>query len=192
LNQSKIQIVSGQTVVKEFAKEHMAPGELEKIVLAKEQIKDCDKIIVRIESEQKQAAYEPPIATVLPNGDKQFVCTICPKGCHLVAHTKNNGDTDCNSVVITGNSCVRGEVYGKQEAVSPMRVVTSTARVNGFEHIYSVPVKTTAPIPKQKVQDTMQLINTIVVNKPTKRGESVLKNIFGLGVDVVTTKSVGV
>ncbi|MCL2598835.1 MAG: DUF1667 domain-containing protein [Firmicutes bacterium] len=70
-----------------------------------------------------------------------------------------------------------------------MRVVTSTVKTEGFAHTFCVPVKTTAPIPKDKVAKAMQLINAVVVKNPAPRGAVVLRDILGLGVDVVLTKT---
>jgi len=180
---SSIQVVSGDTVIKEFKKEHLAPGELEKIVLTKQQIAECSSIRIGVASQNKHSEYQVPVQTVDPDGSKHFVCTICPKGCSLTAKVQNE------QVEITGNACPRGDVYGKQEAVFPMRVVTSTVKTEGFAHTFCVPVKTTAPIPKDKVAKAMQLINAVVVKNPAPRGAVVLRDILGLGVDVVLTKT---
>ncbi len=53
---------------------------------------------------------------------KELICIVCPRGCHLTVD-ENNG------YAVTGNSCKRGEIYGKAEVTNPVRVVTSTVAV---------------------------------------------------------------
>ena len=47
---------------------------------------------------------------------KEFICIVCPKGCRLKVDDEGN---------VTGNTCIRGEKYGKQEAIDPKRTITS-------------------------------------------------------------------
>ncbi|MGL5663716.1 MAG: DUF1667 domain-containing protein, partial [Cetobacterium sp.] len=53
---------------------------------------------------------------------KEMICILCPMGCHL------NIDIE-NDYKVTGNSCPKGAVYGKEELIAPKRVVTSIVRV---------------------------------------------------------------
>ena len=54
----------------------------------------------------------------------ELICIVCPKGCHLKVDEENG-------YRVTGNSCKRGEEYGKKELTNPTRVITSTVRVTG-------------------------------------------------------------
>ena len=78
-----------------------------------------------------------------------LTCIRCPMGCSLKVTT--NGD----NVTVTGNTCPRGEDYGKQEVTAPVRTVTSTVPVEGGE-IAVVSVKTAGDIPKSKIEDVMK------------------------------------
>ena len=62
-----------------------------------------------------------------------IICIVCPKGCRLTV--------DENTLAVTGNGCPRGAEYGKNELTHPVRVVTSTVRVEGAD-ICRCPVKT--------------------------------------------------
>ena len=53
---------------------------------------------------------------------KNFICIMCPKGCHLTVD-------EANDYQVSGHSCNKGVKYGKAEATNPIRVVTSTVRV---------------------------------------------------------------
>lgn len=110
---------------------------------------------------------------------KQFICIMCPKGCHLTV----DEDNDC---AVTGHSCNKGIKYGKAEATNPVRVVTSTVVVDGGVR-NRVPVKTSDGIPKTHVIDAMQVINQVHLKAPVHIGDVVVKDLLGTGVDVVAT-----
>ncbi len=113
---------------------------------------------------------------------KEFICICCPQGCHLSVD-ENNG------FEVTGNSCKRGAEYGKTEAVAPVRVVTSTVRINGAA-LDKCPVKTNKAIPKEKVFEAVRLIRQVSLNAPVKTGDVVLKGICGTDADVQVTKDI--
>lgn len=112
----------------------------------------------------------------------ELICIVCPKGCHLKVDEENG-------YAVTGNSCERGAAYGKKELVNPTRVVTSTVRIEGAA-LRRLPVKTSADIPKAKIMEAMRLLDGVTIQAPVKTGEAVVKNILGLGVDFIATKSI--
>ncbi len=111
---------------------------------------------------------------------KELTCIICPRGCHLVVDDELN---------VSGNSCPRGAVYAKQELTHPTRTLTTTVRIVSKKEV-SLPVKSDKPLPKEKIFDAMALINKTSVKAPIEIGDVVIKNIFGLDVNIVATKDV--
>ena len=61
--------------------------------------------------------------------------------------------------------------------------------VDGGE-INMVSVKTSDSIPKDKMFDALKLLDNISVTAPVEIGRVIVKDILGLGVDFVATKSV--
>ena len=57
----------------------------------------------------------------------ELTCISCPLGCPLRVETDENGQV----VSVTGNTCKRGEIYGRKEVTAPERVITSTVKVEG-------------------------------------------------------------
>ena len=110
-----------------------------------------------------------------------LICITCPKGCHL---TVDEG----NDYAVTGNSCPRGAEYARNELLHPVRMITSTVRVQGAA-ISRLPVKTDKPLPKEKMFDCMQLINTLNVQAPVKVGQLLAANILDTDVNIVATKT---
>lgn len=115
---------------------------------------------------------------------KELICICCPMGCHLTVD-----DSDRNNIVVTGNTCPRGERYAKDEVICPKRVVTSIVGVAGGE-INMVSVKTSEAIPKDKMFEALGLLDGMIVNAPIEMGQVIAKDVLGLGVDFVATKSV--
>ena len=111
---------------------------------------------------------------------KELVCILCPQGCHLLVD-------EANDYKVTGNRCDKGIAYGKSEIQHPTRVLTSTVRVKS--RLYPrCPVKTDAAIPKALVFDAMALLDCVEPTAPVRRGDIVLEDILGLGVNVIATR----
>lgn len=110
---------------------------------------------------------------------KDFICIVCPRGCHI--HVE--GD------VITGNSCPRGKQYVIQELTDPKRMVTSTFKVKGSDKLVC-PCKTSKEISKNLIFDVMKEINKLEVVPPIKFHQIVIHNILGTDVDIIATKEI--
>lgn len=114
---------------------------------------------------------------------REFICIGCPLGCMMKV------SIDGDEVTVTGNTCIRGEQYGKKEVLSPTRIVTSTVEVNNGK-IPRVSVKTKNDIPKDKIFQCMEEIRRVKVNAPVKIGDIIIPDCAGTGVPVVATKTV--
>lgn len=110
-----------------------------------------------------------------------IICITCPKGCHLSVDEENG-------YAVTGNACPRGAVYGKNELLHPVRVVTSTVRIEGAM-LPRLPVKTDRPLPKEKMFDCMELINGITAQSPVNVGQVLAADILGTDVNIVAAKA---
>ena len=117
---------------------------------------------------------------------KDFYCTVCPSECHLAVTLDGGGSV----VSVTGNNCPRGERFGRQEATCPMRVLASTARLEGSQTGEPlIPVRTREAIPLSLQAQAMDAIRRVHVVAPVKMGDIVLANVCGTGVDVVASCS---
>ena len=111
---------------------------------------------------------------------KELICIVCPKGCHLKVDEENGW-------AVSGNSCPKGAEYGRTALQNPTRVLTSTVCVQGGLH-RRLPVKTTAPIPKELIFEAMESLNGVRLTAPVHLGQVVIPNLLGTGVDVVATR----
>ena len=112
--------------------------------------------------------------------ERQLICIVCPKGCRLIVAGEEN-------LSVTGNSCPKGAEYGVKEVTMPMRVVTSTVKIEGSIHP-TLPVKTNGDIPKQLIPECMAEINSITVHAPVKMGDILVRDILGTGVALVASR----
>ncbi len=111
---------------------------------------------------------------------KDLTCIVCPRGCRL------HIDDDMN---VTGKFCPRGAQYAISELTNPVRTITTSIRVTNRPYTL-VSVKTTNPIPKQKIFDVMKEIDKITVEAPVRIGQIVKTNVLGLDSDIVITKNI--
>jgi CxxC motif-containing protein len=114
---------------------------------------------------------------------KEFVCTVCPNGCILTVEIEDKQVTK-----ITGNDCPRGAVYGKEEAIAPMRILTTTVQVIGAKFPV-VSVKTSGRILKSLLFDVMKQCNQVSVQAPVKIGDVLIHHVLGTNVDIIATKN---
>mgnify|MGYP002519484159 CR=1 FL=1 len=118
---------------------------------------------------------------------KEFYCTVCPSECQLVVTLDENGSI----ATVAGNSCPRGEQFGRQEAICPMRVLTSTMRLKNAETDERlIPVRTRDAIPLSLQTQAMDVIRRTSVTPPVKMGDTLIANICDSGVDLIASCSV--
>ena len=89
---------------------------------------------------------------------------------------------------VTGNSCERGDAYARSEVTSPVRTLTTSVRVTGSDkEILSV--KTEEAIPKNKMEECVDIIKNTVVSAPVLAGDVIIENIAGCGVNLIATSN---
>lgn len=116
---------------------------------------------------------------------RELICIGCPLGCPLSVQIENG-----EVVSVSGNTCKRGEEYGKKEVTNPTRIVTSSVHVQNGE-IEMVSVKTERDIPKGKIFACMEEIRKVTVEAPIRIGDVVIADCAGTGVSIIATKDVG-
>jgi CxxC motif-containing protein len=113
---------------------------------------------------------------------KTITCIECPRGCSLTVDIEN-----CRVTAIKGNQCPKGLLYGKAEVENPMRTLTTTVVAVGLA-LTQVPVRTSKPIPKDRLLDAMKEIRRLRIDKPVFVGDIIAKNFLGLGVELIATR----
>lgn len=112
-----------------------------------------------------------------------MTCIECPKGCRLEI------EADGTRVIsMSGQQCERGVRYGRQEIEAPARTLTTSVLTRGLDP-KMLPVRTTGPIPKEKLFEAMAAVKLLVVTAPVKAGAVVAADFLGLGVDLAACRA---
>ena len=140
-----------------------------------------------------------PDGAAFKMGKNEFICTVCPRGCHLKVEPEKD-------YKVTGNGCPKGKAYGKAEMTNPTRVVTSTVRLkrkslpgelgeDGLSpamdntlYDFRIPVKTSKPIPKAEIMNLMKLVDSIELEERPEIGTVLVRDVLGLDANLVVTK----
>ena len=112
---------------------------------------------------------------------KEMICIVCPRGCALTVSEENG------NVTVVGNACAKGKTYGTEELIAPKRTVTTVVRVSN-RHDTMVSVKTSLPVPKDKMFEVVKICRDISVDAPVFVGEVIASDVFG--ADIVITKEI--
>ncbi len=115
--------------------------------------------------------------------DIDVTCILCPIGCEIRVNRKILS-------IIDGPKCKRGIEYAKNEIINPRRIITTTMYVRNGE-IPLVSVKTSRPIPKDKIFEILNIIKSKSVEAPIEIGQIIIKNILNTNSDIIATKSIG-
>ena len=110
---------------------------------------------------------------------RELTCIVCPRGCTLTVTIADGTVTE-----VVGNACKRGKEYAENECTHPMRTVTSTVRCTDGS---VVPVKTSAPIPKELVGEIMKALCDLRAPADAAIGDTVKSDILGTGAHIVVT-----
>ncbi|MGE5615215.1 MAG: DUF1667 domain-containing protein [Bacillota bacterium] len=119
--------------------------------------------------------------------EKEMICIVCPKGCILRVNAPAGAAVTHADVL--GNKCKRGAVYAVNECTNPVRVLTTTVKIDGGR-LPMAPVKSSRPLPKGLLFDCMKVINACTAAAPLKVGDIVIKDILGTGIDIISTSNI--
>lgn len=111
----------------------------------------------------------------------EIICVACPKGCRLEA-MREGGE-----FLVSHAGCKRGKDYAIEEITDPRRMVATTVRTSGAMHPL-VPVYTSAPFPKGRIFELLDLIRSVEAKAPLKAGDIVITNALDTGIDVLASR----
>lgn len=112
----------------------------------------------------------------------EYICIVCPNGCRLTVEPTPGG------VVVKGNKCPKGELYGRDEYTDPRRVVTAVVRTTDSDRP-CVPVKSDRPIAKKDIDAVLRYIYGMQVSLPVSRGAVFVADCCATGIAIVYTRT---
>ena len=113
-----------------------------------------------------------------------LTCIICPMGCSMEVEVETNASGQKKVLSVKDNGCKRGEQYAAKELQNPTRTLTTTIKVEGGE-LPLVPVKTAGEVPKASLLQCMEVVRRASCKAPVKRGDVLIFDLLGTGVNVV-------
>lgn len=114
---------------------------------------------------------------------KHFVCVVCPVGCEIdVVH-------DGSEIISTeGNKCEKSEEFVSQELIEPMRILTTTVRIQGSNWPV-IPVRTDKAVPKRLFACIMRQLRRIKLQAPVSMLDVVVRDVLHTGADIIATRT---
>ena len=118
-----------------------------------------------------------------------LTCIICPMGCSMEVEIETDAEGNKKVLSVKDNGCKRGEQYAAKELQNPTRTLTSTIKVNDGV-LPVVPVKTAGEVPKNMLLQCMEVVRRASCRAPVKRGDILLYDLLGTGINVISCADV--
>jgi len=114
---------------------------------------------------------------------KHFVCVVCPIGCEIdVVH-------DGSKIIsMEGSKCEKSEEFVSQELIEPMRILTTTVRIQGSKWPV-IPVRTDKAVPKRLFPRIMRQLRRIRLQAPVDILDVVARDVLHTGADIIATRT---
>ena len=113
-----------------------------------------------------------------------LTCIICPMGCSMEVTVEQGANGSRKVTNVKDNGCRRGAEYAAKELLNPTRTLTTTISVKGGR-LPVVPVKTAGEVPKNMLLQCMEIVRRAECKAPVKRGDILIYDILGTGVNVI-------
>ena len=112
-----------------------------------------------------------------------FVCVVCPIGCEInVVH-------DGSKIIsMEGNKCEKSKEFVSQELIEPMRILTTTVRIEGSRWPV-IPVRTDKAVPKRLFPQVMKRLRRITLQASVNISDVVVRDILRTGANVIATRT---
>jgi len=114
---------------------------------------------------------------------RHFVCVVCPIGCEIdVVH-------DGSKIIsMEGNKCEKSLEFVSQELIEPMRILTTTVRIEGARWPV-IPVRTDKAVPKRLFPRIMKQLRSVELQAPVDILDVVVTDVLHTGANIIATRS---
>jgi len=117
--------------------------------------------------------------------NKRLTCILCPNGCKIKAELSGS-----EIIKLEGARCPKGKTFLLQEINNPQRNIATSVLVKDGE-LELASVRLNGDIPRDKIFEVMNEIRKLECTAPLSSGQVLIRDVLGLGVDVICTKSIG-
>jgi CxxC motif-containing protein len=113
----------------------------------------------------------------------RLTCILCPIGCELEV------EADGGEMGVLGNQCDKGLDFAAEEILLPKRnLATSVPLAGTADRMLSV--RLSERVPRESVAPILAEIIRLRPSLPVRRGDVLITNVCGSGVDVIATRTV--
>jgi len=113
----------------------------------------------------------------------RLTCLLCPIGCEL--EVEPEGD----SVRVRGQQCDKGVDFAAEEILRPKRNLAASVPLAGTAD-RMVSVRLSDRVPREMLFPILREIAALRPAAPVRRGDVIIVNVLGTGVDVIATRTV--
>lgn len=114
----------------------------------------------------------------------RLTCVLCPVGCELEVRKDEAGELD-----VQGNQCDKGVPFAVEEILHPKRNLATSVPVGGTE-AKMVSVRLSGRVPREMIFPVLAEIAKLRPEVPVRRGQVLITDVLGTGVDVIATRTV--
>ncbi len=114
----------------------------------------------------------------------RLTCVLCPVGCELEVEAGPDGCLQVN-----GNQCDKGLPFAEEEVLRPRRNLATSVPVRGTA-ARMVSVRLTGTVPREMIFPILAEIAKLRPDPPVRRGQVLIADVLGTGVDVIATRTV--
>ena len=118
-----------------------------------------------------------------PDVDR-LTCILCPVGCELEVRRTERG------LEVKGHQCEKGIGFATEEVLYPKRNLATSVPVKGSE-TRLVSVRLSDRVPRDMIFPILRVIAGLRPEAPVRRGQVLIADVLGTGVDVIATRTVG-
>lgn len=123
-----------------------------------------------------------------------LTCIICPMGCSMEVSVETDAGGHKTVRAVKDNGCKRGADYAVKELTNPTRTLTTTIAIEGAKaednELAVLPVKSAGEVPKNMLLQCMEVIRRAKCKAPVKRGDILIYDILGTGVNIIACADV--
>jgi CxxC motif-containing protein len=114
----------------------------------------------------------------------RLTCVLCPVGCELEVRGDAAGELE-----IQGNQCDKGVPFALEEVLRPKRNLATSIPIGGTAE-KMVSVRLSGPVPREMIFPILAEIARLRPEAPVRRGQVLIADVLGTGVDVIATRTV--
>jgi CxxC motif-containing protein len=114
----------------------------------------------------------------------RLTCVLCPVGCELEISRGEDGE-----LRVEGNQCDKGVSFAQEEVLRPKRNLATSVPVRGTES-KMVSVRLSGAVPREMLFPILAEIAKLRPEAPVRRGQVLIVDVLGAGVDVIATRTV--